>query len=180
MGSGVPGSNTIRKKSGKPKKASPIRPTGLRLGTPALTTRGLGGEDIQEVVELEADTLSAWNREHLEDELQQSAGFQFLVRNKTKKRILAVLLGRIAADEAEILKLSVAEFIRNMGVGYHLLGFAVKYCSKRGVKNCFLELRASNEIARRLYEKLGFVTAETRKDYYDGPVEDAILMQFEL
>ncbi len=145
-----------------------------------LTIEPMQAEDIQEVVELEADTLSAWSREHLEDELQQSAGFQFLVRNKTKKRILAVLLGRIAADEAEILKLSVAEFARNKGLGYQLLDFSVNYCSTRGVKNCFLELRESNEAARSLYEKLGFITAGTRRNYYDGPVEDAILMQFKL
>ena len=137
-------------------------------------------EDIAKVLELEMKTFSAWSEDHLKDELQQPTGFQFVVSNKTTERILAVLFGRIVADEAEILKLSVAEFVRNKGVGYQLLDFAVNYCSTRGVKNCFLELRASNEVARRLYEKRGFVTVGTRRDYYDGPVEDAILMQFEL
>ena len=145
-----------------------------------LTIEPMQAEDIQEVFELEADTLSAWGREYLEDELQQSVGFQFIVKNKIKKRILAVIFGRIVAGEAEILKLSVAEFVRNRGVGYHLLDFAVRYCSKRRVKSCFLELRASNEAAQRLYEKLGFVTVGAHRNFYDGPVEDAILMQYEL
>jgi ribosomal-protein-alanine N-acetyltransferase len=137
-------------------------------------------EDIEKVRELEKKTLSAWSKDHLKDELQQPTGFQFVVSNKKTERILAVIFGRIVVDEAEILKLSVAEFARNRGLGFQLLDFSLKYCSTRGVKNCFLELRASNEVAQRLYEKRGFVTVGTRKDYYEGPVEDAILMQLGL
>ena len=136
--------------------------------------------DIPEVLRLENDTLSAWSEDHLKDEIQQPTGFQFVVSNKETDGVLGVLFGRIIADEAEVLKLNVAEFERNKGVGYHLFSFAVNYCSTKGVKNCFLELRASNEIARRLYEKRGFITVGTRENYYNEPVEDAILMQFEL
>lgn len=142
-----------------------------------LTIAPMQLEEIGKVRELEKKTLSAWSEDHLRDELQQPTGFQFVVSNKSTERIMAVIFGRIVVDEAEILKLSVAEFARNRGLGYQLLDFSVKYCSTRGVKNCFLELRASNETAQRLYEKRGFVTVGTRKDYYEGPVEDAILMQ---
>ena len=142
-----------------------------------LTIAPMQLEDIEKVRELEKKTLSAWSKDHLKDELQQPTGFQFVVSNKKTERILAVIFGRIVVDEAEILKLSVAEFARNRGLGFQLLDFSLKYCSTRGVKNCFLELRASNEVAQRLYEKRGFVTVGNRKDYYEGPVEDAILMQ---
>ena len=145
-----------------------------------LTIAPMQLEDIEKVRELEKKTLSAWSKDHLKDELQQPTGFQFVVSNKKTERILAVIFGRIVVDEAEILKLSVAEFARNRGLGFQLLDFSLKYCSTRGVKNCFLELRASNEVAQRLYEKRGFVTVGTRKDYYEGPVEDAILMQLGL
>jgi len=136
--------------------------------------------DIPEILELEKKTPSAWSRKHLENELQQSTGIQFVARNEGIERVMAVLFGRIVADEAEILKLSVAEFARKRGVGYKMLDFAVKYSKTRGVKNCFLELRASNEAAKRLYEKRGFVCVGTRKNYYKEPVEDAILMQLVL
>ena len=145
-----------------------------------LTIAPMQLEDIEKVRELEKKTLSAWSKDHLKDELQQPTGFQFVVSNKKTERILAVIFGRIVVDEVEILKLSVAEFARNRGLGFQLLDFSVKYCGTRGVKNCFLELRASNEVAQRLYEKRGFVTVGTRKDYYEGPVEDAILMQLGL
>jgi ribosomal-protein-alanine N-acetyltransferase len=136
--------------------------------------------DVPAIIELEAGTLSAWGREHLEDELQQPAGFQFVVRNEASEKIEAVLCGRIMADEAEILKLSVAENSRQKGIGYKLLDFVLDYCRTKGVKNCFLELRASNTAARKLYEKRGFFRIGTRKDYYDDPVEDAILVQLKL
>jgi ribosomal-protein-alanine N-acetyltransferase len=137
-------------------------------------------EDIPAILVLEADTLSAWSREHLEDELQQPAGFQFVVRNAALDMIQAVLYGRIMADEAEILKLSVAESVRKKGVGSQILNFVLNYCRTKGVKNCFLELRASNTAARNLFEKRGFFRVGSRKNYYDEPVEDAILMQREL
>jgi ribosomal-protein-alanine N-acetyltransferase len=136
--------------------------------------------DIPEILELEKNTLSAWNEDHLKDELHQPTGFQFVIRSKTTEKILAVLFGRIVTDEAEILKLSVADFARNRGLGFQLLDFAVKFSSKKGVKSCYLEMRNSNEAARHLYEKRGFIKVGTRANYYDGPVEDAILMQLEL
>jgi ribosomal-protein-alanine N-acetyltransferase len=137
-------------------------------------------EDIPAVLELEKNILSAWSREHLEDELRQPSGFQFVIRSGAPESIEAVLCGRIMGDEAEILKLSVAENARQKGKGYLLLDYALDYCGTKGVKNCFLELRASNIPARRLYEKRGFLQVGSRKSYYDQPREDAILMRLGL
>jgi ribosomal-protein-alanine N-acetyltransferase len=146
----------------------------------SITIKSMQPGDIAKVLELEKRTLAAWSEDHLKDELQQPTGFQFVVSNKTTGRILAVLFGRIVLHEAEILKLSVVEFVRNRGVGYQLLDFVVNYCGTKGVKTCYLELRSSNEAAMRLYEKRGFVTVGTRRNYYNGPVEDGVLMQYEL
>jgi ribosomal-protein-alanine N-acetyltransferase len=150
------------------------------VGNGKLTIVPMRAGDIPAVLELEAGTLSAWNMEHLEDELQQPAGFQFVVRDEAAANILAVLCGRIMDDEAEILKLSVAPEARRKGLGYKLLDFVLDYCRAKGVKNCFLELRTSNTAAAKLYEKRGFMRVGSRRDYYDEPVEDAVLMQLAL
>jgi len=134
-------------------------------------------EDIADILELETGGLSAWSQEQLEDELLQQTGFQFVARSEGATNIQAVLCGRIIADEAEILKLSVAENARRKGVGFLLLDFVLRFYSEKGVKNCFLELRSSNIAARKLYEKKGFIKVGSRRNYYDDPVEDAILMQ---
>jgi len=150
------------------------------MGHDKMTIRPMRSRDIPAILELEKNTLSPWSREHLEDELKQPAGFQFVIRHSGGQGIAAVLCGRIMQDEAEILKLSVAENERHKGMGYLLLGFVLEYCRNRGVRNCFLELRASNRAARNLYEKRGFQRIGCRLNYYEEPREDAILMQLEL
>jgi ribosomal-protein-alanine N-acetyltransferase len=45
-----------------------------------------------------------------------------------------------------------------------------------GAKRATLEVRASNHSALRLYERLGFYVAATRKHYYSNPVEDALIL----
>jgi len=137
-------------------------------------------EDLPEILTLEADVLSAWNRDQLEAELEQPTGFQFVVRREGTESIIAFLCGRIMVDEAEILKLSVVQTQRRKGVGRQLLHFVVKFYRENGVKNCFLELRASNTAARKLYEKEGFSIIGKRKKYYEEPAEDAILMQYKI
>ena len=137
-------------------------------------------EDIPAVLELEIETLSAWGRIQLVSELKQQTGVQFVVRRTGSEQILAFMCGRLMADEAEILKLNVAEIVRRKGIGSQLLDFALKFFKERGGQNCFLELRASNNAARKLYEKKGFTTAGKRKSYYDKPVEDAVLMRLAL
>jgi [ribosomal protein S18]-alanine N-acetyltransferase len=48
----------------------------------------------------------------------------------------------------------------------------------RGGKAIFLEVRGSNQAARRLYKKLAFAEAGRRKMYYDDPEEDALVLKF--
>jgi len=147
------------------------------VGCSSLIILPMQPEDLPEILTLEADALSAWNRDQLAAELEQPTGFQFVVRRKGTDRIIAFLCGRVMADEAEILKLSVAQSERRKGVGRQLLDFVVKFYSEKGVKNCFLELRASNTAARNLYEKEGFSIIGKRNNYYMEPAEDAILMK---
>lgn len=137
-------------------------------------------EDIPAVLELEAGTLSAWSRKQLKSELEQPTGFQFVARQGGSERILAFLCGRLVADEAEILKLNVADFARRKGLGTRLLDFALDFFKGKGAKTCFLELRASNQDAGKLYKKRGFTVTGRRWNYYGQPVEDAILMQLRL
>ena len=147
------------------------------MGCSSLIILPMQPEDLPEILTLEAAALSAWNRDQLAAELEQPTGFQFVVRRKGTDRIIAFLCGRVMADEAEILKLSVAQSERRKGVGRQLLDFVVKFYSEKGVKNCFLELRASNTAARNLYEKEGFSIIGKRNNYYMEPAEDAILMK---
>jgi ribosomal-protein-alanine N-acetyltransferase len=74
----------------------------------------------------------------------------------------------------------VLEEARRRGVGGALCGAVVAWCRDAGASLVELEVRAGSSGAVRLYEGLGFVEVGRRTRYYEGPVEDAVLMRVEL
>ena len=90
-------------------------------------------------------------------------------------RIAGFLVTReVGPDEHEMLNLAVDPAERHTGIARSLLGDTLA----RGKGAWFLEVRASNSAAIRLYESMGFRTAGRRPDYYYAPPEDAIVMRF--
>ena len=88
--------------------------------------------------------------------------------------VLGFLVVRAVAErEWEILNLAVAPGVRRQGIGRQLLSDALE----RHTGECFLEVRESNEAARRFYERLGFRTVTRRLQYYANPPETAIVMK---
>lgn len=90
------------------------------------------------------------------------------------------VLAFAAADEAEVLAICVAPEHRRSGVGRRLLRQLERDLASRAITRLFLEARASNLPARRLYEQAGFAETGRRRAYYapaDGfAAEDAVLM----
>ncbi|HET7041544.1 MAG TPA: ribosomal protein S18-alanine N-acetyltransferase, partial [Gemmatimonadales bacterium] len=82
---------------------------------------------------------------------------------------------REIAGEAELLNLAVAPTARREGIGGRLLAAALAWADGRGARETFLEVRASNQAAIALYERVGFRAVGRRPDYYQHPAEDAIL-----
>ena len=86
---------------------------------------------------------------------------------------------RIIAPEAEIENICVAPACRQIGVGETLMAEMLRLAAERDAERIFLEVRAHNEPAKALYLKSGFVESYRRKNYYQGPTEDAIIMMKE-
>lgn len=87
----------------------------------------------------------------------------------------AVALGRLAADEAELHSIAVHPARRREGLGRRLLEDFLGHARAGGAHSVWLEVRASNEAALRLYLEAGFATTGRRPRYYaDG--EDALLL----
>lgn len=80
----------------------------------------------------------------------------------------------VAPGESEILNIAVDPAERRTGIARRLLTDALA----RAKGTWFLEVRASNAAALRLYESAGFTRTGSRKNYYDEPAEDAIVMRF--
>ncbi len=86
------------------------------------------------------------------------------------------LLGRLAADQAELLNLAVISAHRRQGAGTALLLQALREWHSRGAKTVYLEVRESNTGAIAFYEKHGFAKTGLRKGYYRAPDEAAVTM----
>lgn len=79
-------------------------------------------------------------------------------------------------DEGYIGNVAVDRAHRRQGLGRQLVSALLERGRELGLAFLTLEVRAGNEPARRLYETMGFQTVGVRKNYYEKPVEDAILM----
>ncbi|MGH9805386.1 MAG: ribosomal protein S18-alanine N-acetyltransferase [Candidatus Acidiferrales bacterium] len=90
-------------------------------------------------------------------------------------RVVAFLLGRLAADEMEVLNLAVLPAVRRQGIGRRLLDDALARGRAQGARQCWLELRASNQAALAFYRSLGFEESQRRPRYYRQPEEDALV-----
>ena len=77
-------------------------------------------------------------------------------------------LGRVAADEAELLILAVDPARRRAGIGRALLADFAAAARAAGAREAFLEVGADNAAARALYAAAGWTEAGRRRGYYAG------------
>ena len=82
----------------------------------------------------------------------------------------------IALDEGEITNVSVKKEYQGQRIGGRLLEELFRIGKERGVTDYFLEVRKSNQVAIALYSRLGFQEVGVRKNFYEDPVEDGIVM----
>jgi [ribosomal protein S18]-alanine N-acetyltransferase len=72
---------------------------------------------------------------------------------------------------------AVSAAARRRGVGELLVAEIIRRAAGRRVRELFLEVRPSNEKARRLYDRFGFTPVGRRRNYYQEPVEDALVLR---
>ncbi|MBK4214680.1 GNAT family N-acetyltransferase [Paracoccus caeni] len=113
-----------------------------------------------------------WSAPEFRDLLATPGAF-LLTRND------AFLLGRVIADEAELLTLAVAPGARRAGLGRELAAEFAVTSRQNGAVSAFLEVAADNAPARALYLGAGWQEAGLRRRYY-GPDLDGIVMRLAL
>jgi len=84
------------------------------------------------------------------------------------------------SDEGELGDLAVLPELRGHGIGSELLDRCIREAVDRKVRFLYLEVREGNPAAQRLYERSGFRIVGVRKDYYQEPTEDAIVMRLDV
>ncbi|MEM6594099.1 MAG: GNAT family N-acetyltransferase [Pseudomonadota bacterium] len=84
------------------------------------------------------------------------------------------LLGRVLADEAELLTLCIEPEARRLGLGCQLVRQFIEHAEAQGAATAFLEVAADNLAATALYSTCGFAEVGRRKSYYGET--DALVM----
>jgi [ribosomal protein S18]-alanine N-acetyltransferase len=113
------------------------------------------------------------------------ATFRGLLRRRDAELIVAESHGIVIAyaifwcviDQSELGNVAVTAKWRGRGIGERLVAEVLRRAGQRGVREVYLEVRPSNEVARRLYERFGFSQVGRRRNYYQEPVEDALVMR---
>ena len=131
--------------------------------------------DVDGVHAIESATFSRpWKREDFVKEVTQNACARYLVA-ELEKKIVGFAGAWIVLDEAHITNIAVSEEFRGQGIGRKLTEALMQYAANLGVVYATLEVRRSNERAKKLYQSLGFEYAGLRKKYYEDNGEDAFL-----
>jgi ribosomal-protein-alanine N-acetyltransferase len=86
----------------------------------------------------------------------------------------------VSGEECELANLAVDPARRRTGLGTLLLDALLQQAHDERLMVMFLEVRASNTAARRLYAGRGFHEVGRRPDYYKNPVEDALVLRRDL
>ena len=80
------------------------------------------------------------------------------------------------AGEGQINNVAVREDARGKGIGFAMMEFVLSEGQKQGLEVFTLEVRESNVAAIHVYEKVGFKNVGIRKNFYDMPKENAVIM----
>jgi ribosomal-protein-alanine N-acetyltransferase len=141
--------------------------------------RPLRIDDLCQVARIEQQAMPApWSEEQLQAEIEAGNSIARVV--EYDDHLCGYAFFRTCLPECELVHLVVAPEWQRLGAALVLLEQALADFSGQGYATCFLEVRESNDAARRLYAKAGFLQTGTRKYYYSQPVEDALLMSRDL
>jgi ribosomal-protein-alanine N-acetyltransferase len=133
--------------------------------------------EIDSILAIEdASFTNPWSREMYLAELENpGVSFLYLARDPAGRAIGFCSFWRVL-DELHINNLAVLPGYRRAGVASALLTRVLAEGAALGARKATLEVRRSNEPARRLYERFGFAQAGVRPGYYSHPVEDALVL----
>jgi ribosomal-protein-alanine N-acetyltransferase len=155
------------------------------MSTPAVRIRLMQLEDINQVVALDRLSFNLpWSANSYRFELLENQTSRLwvseLVTDEQPGKIVAMIVVWQIMDEAHIATIAVAPEYRRLGIGRHLLAFALKHAAQDGLVTATLEVRAGNLAAQALYEQFGFHLAGVRPGYYQDNHEDALIMDAKL
>jgi len=142
--------------------------------------RNMHTDDIGRISEIERECFpTPWTEEAFHNELVHNHFAHYIVMLWRGEIIGYAGLWTIM-DEAHVTNIALREAYRGRKLGERMLRELFTSAVRRGMKRITLEVRVSNVVAQRLYEKFGFRAEGVRRGYYSDNGEDAIIMWADL
>jgi ribosomal-protein-alanine N-acetyltransferase len=142
-------------------------------------------DHAQSLAELHATlfTDAPWDVSAFNGLLSQPASTSLVARIGNPPATIGFIMGRLVADEAEVVSLGVGTPWRRHGIGRRLVEGFARAAKRAEAKRMFLEVAADNVPATVLYSRLAFQEIGRRKAYYQraaGPPMDALQLALTL
>ena len=99
---------------------------------------------------------------------------------KTKEGMAGYLIFYYVLEEGEIARIATAHSVRRQGAASQMFWKLLDFCREQKITRIMLEVRENNEAARQFYGKCGFTKDGIRRNYYENPKENAVLMSVNL
>lgn len=134
---------------------------------------------VAQVAELEKICFGtgAWSENSIASELKNPLSLWLVAAEEGKA--LGYVGSQTVMDETDMMNIAVHPDHRRKGIAAELVNALIGSLKEAGSRQLTLEVRVSNEPARRLYDELGFSEIAIRKRYYQNPKEDALILRKE-
>lgn len=139
--------------------------------------RKMEAEDIPAVASLENQLFTRpWSEQAFLQAMEQDTLFVVVLDGST---IVGYSGMYCSLPEGEITNVAVAPSRHRQGIGRMLLSYLLKQAEEKGICRIILEVRISNRKAIGLYKSMGFQNCGIRRNFYEMPREDGIVMVLE-
>lgn len=139
--------------------------------------RSMQEKDIPAVAAIEKAVFSRpWTERSFVQAMQQDTLFIVVLKGNT---IIGYCGMYCSFGEGEITNVAVMPEEQKRGVGRGMMEYLLKQAQQKGITRLILEVRISNAHAIRLYKNLGFLNCGIRKNFYEMPREDGMVMVLE-
>lgn len=140
-----------------------------------MTIESMTVDDIAQVAEIERQIFSIpWSEKAFRDSMESDNTIYIVAKENYNVAGYAGMY--LSFEEGNITNVAVNPLSRRKGIGEKIVRDILNRAYEKGVRDVFLEVRETNSVAIALYEKIGFKEEGIRKNFYDKPRENALIM----
>ena len=137
----------------------------------------MNADHLEELERLEKICFSRpWSRKMLAEELENQCAAFLVAEDPENRAVLGYAGVLVMADEGYITNVAVFPEYRRRGIAAQIIKVFCDFAQGNHLAFLTLEVRPTNKAAIELYRSFGFEEVGRRKNYYDLPKEDALIL----